>query len=38
MLSISSLAKLLAILLRGILLHLHAPATFPSTAHHFFST
>ncbi|PVH64808.1 hypothetical protein PAHAL_2G361000 [Panicum hallii] len=38
MLSISSLAKLLALLLRGILLHLHAPAAIPSFAHHFFST
>jgi hypothetical protein len=37
MLSISFLAKLLAILLRDILLHLHAP-TIPSSAHHFFST
>nr|CAB3454186.1 unnamed protein product [Digitaria exilis] len=39
MLSISSLAMLLAVLLRGILFHLHAPAAIPSSStHHFFST
>ena len=38
MLSISCLAKLLAVLLRGILLHLHAPPAIPSSARYFFST